>query len=69
MQEKMIALYVAAQTKINYFLKKEKGAVDVVAIVILIAVAIGLAVIFKDRIGELLTKMFDGMDNKVKQFN
>lgn len=58
MQEKMIALYIAAQTKLNYFIKKEKGAVDIVAIVILIAVAIGLAVIFRKQLTGLLKEWF-----------
>lgn len=58
MQDKLIALYVAAQTRINYFLKKERGAVDIVAIVILIAVAIGLAVLFKDQLSGMLTDWF-----------
>lgn len=58
MQEKLIAMYIAAQTKIDYFIKKEKGAVDIVAIVILIAVAIGLAVFFKDQLRDLLERWF-----------
>lgn len=59
MQDKLIALYVAAQTKINYFVKKERGAVDIVAIVILIAVAIGLAVLFRDQLSSMLGEWFD----------
>lgn len=58
MQEKLIAMYIAAQTKIDYFIKKEKGAVDIVAIVILIAVAIGLAILFKDKLTEMLERWF-----------
>lgn len=58
MQEKLIAMYIAAQTKIDYFIKKEKGAVDIVAIVILIAVAIGLAVIFRKQLTTLLEQWF-----------
>lgn len=58
MKEKMISLYIAAQTELNYFLKKEKGAVDIVAIVILIAVAIGLAVIFRKQLVGLLEGWF-----------
>ena len=61
MQDKLIAMYVAAQTRINYFIKKEKGAVDIVAIVILIAVAIGLAVIFRKQLVGLLTKWFSSI--------
>jgi len=39
---------------INDFAKKEKGAVDIVAIVILIAVAVVVALIFKDKIKEIV---------------
>lgn len=58
MQEKMIAMYVAVQNAVYNFKNKEKGAVDIVAIVILIAVAIGLAVIFRKQLTGLLREWF-----------
>lgn len=39
---------------LNDFAKKEKGAVDIVAIVILIAVAVVVALIFKDEITNIV---------------
>lgn len=61
MQEKLIAMYVAAYNKIYCFIRKEKGAVDIVAIVILIAVAIGLAVIFRKQLTTLLNRWFESI--------
>lgn len=58
MSEKLIAAFVAVQTQLHYFAKKERGAVDIVAVVILIAVAIGLAVIFRKQLVGLLTQWF-----------
>lgn len=58
MKEMMIKAMVAVQTQLHYFAKKEKGAVDIVAIVILIAVAIGLAIIFRRQLVTLLGNWF-----------
>ena len=58
MREKMIALYCKVYTAAYNFKTKEKGAVDIVAIVILIAVAIGLAVIFRKQLTTLLKSWF-----------
>ena len=40
------------------FLYDEKGEVNIVAIVVLIGIAVLLALIFKDKISELLTSLF-----------
>lgn len=46
---------------IDSFLTREKGAVDIVAIVILIAVAVVLALLFKDQIGGMLKDMLESV--------
>lgn len=56
MKAKMTALYCKAYCDIQYFIHKEKGAVDIVAIVILIAVAIGLAVVFRKQLVSMINK-------------
>ncbi|MBQ9975812.1 MAG: flagellin-like protein [Clostridia bacterium] len=38
------------KSKIQKFFSEEKGAVDIVAIIILIGIAIALALLFKDKI-------------------
>lgn len=55
----MIGMMCAyAKCKIDAFLKEEKGAVDIVAIVVMIGIAVLLAVLFKDAITELLETLF-----------
>lgn len=49
---------------IDSFLTREKGAVDIVAIVILIAVAVVMAFLFKDEIGKVLTDLFGQISEK-----
>lgn len=49
-------------TGFNKFLKKEDGEVNIVAIVILIAIAVGLALLFKERVAEIINNIFDEID-------
>ena len=46
------------KVKLNAFFRKENGAVDIVAIVILIAIAVGLGLIFKNQILDLIKKIW-----------
>ena len=55
----LMAALVVLQTKIEAFFKKEDGAVDIVAIVVLIGVAVLLAIVFKDALGELIGNLLD----------
>lgn len=48
-----------AQVKLNRFLRDEKGDVNIVSIVVLIGIAVLLAIVFKDAIGELLTSLLE----------
>ena len=47
-----------AKMKLRQLISDEKGAVDIVAIVVLIGIAVLLAVIFKDQIAALLDSLF-----------
>lgn len=49
-----VMLYCSMQS----FVKEEKGAVDIVAIVVMIGIAVLMAVLFKDKIGSLLNTLF-----------
>ena len=51
-------LYVAAMLKLQNFAKEERGAVDIVAIVVLIGIAVLLAVLFRTQITNLLNNLF-----------
>lgn len=44
---------------VHDFLTDEEGDVNIVSIVVLIGIAVLLAVVFKDRIGQLVNKLFD----------
>ena len=46
------------KNKVKAFFSKEDGAVDIVAIVILVAIAIGVAILFRNKILELVEKIF-----------
>lgn len=47
-----------AKQKIKDFFTDEKGAVDIVAIVVLMGIAVLLAIIFKSQIENLLNSLF-----------
>ncbi|WP_130863820.1 Flp1 family type IVb pilin [Bacilliculturomica massiliensis] len=40
-----------------------KKGMEMVQVAILVAIAVGLGLIFKDRIGEFVTNTFDGLTN------
>ena len=50
--------------KADNFFKNERGDVNVVAIVVLIAVAVTLALFFKDEIAEILEKLLGNIGTK-----
>lgn len=62
MLEVLDTLYIGAMIHIKNFFTDEKGAVDLVAVVVLIGIALALAVIFRKRIGQVLENMFSSID-------
>ncbi|EHR33335.1 Flp1 family type IVb pilin [Helcococcus kunzii] len=50
------------------FFAKEDGDVNIVAIVFLIAVAVALALIFKDQVTNLINTLFGNINEKAQQF-
>ena len=55
---KLVAVMCMIEAKIKGFLDEEKGAVDIVAIVVIIGVAVLLAIVFKDQLGNLIKQLF-----------
>lgn len=55
---KLFVIMCTVQAKIKAFFEEEKGAVDIVAIVVIIGVAVLLAIVFKDQLGELIGDLF-----------
>ncbi len=50
-------------SRIIAFAKEERGAVDIVAVVVLIGIAVALAVIFRSSIQNLLESLFDSISS------
>ena len=50
---------LTVKLKVMGFLKEEKGASEIVAIVVLLGIAVLLAIVFKDEIGKLITKLLE----------
>ena len=57
--------YIAAtlwwQQKVEEFKNQERGAVDIIAIVVLNVIAVAVAFLFKDQIVALINKLFEGI--------
>lgn len=47
--------------KVENMLKNNKKGMEMVQVAILVAIAIGLGLIFKDKIGEFVTGTFDNL--------
>ena len=58
---------IRAKNAFDSFMKEEKGAVDLVVIVVLIAIALVLAALFRKQIGELRDRLFDTMNQKAQE--
>lgn len=54
-------MYIMMMCAAHRFKEEEKGAVDLVTIVVLIGVAVALAVIFRTKAGELIRHLFDDL--------
>lgn len=61
----VMATYVRA--KLGKALSNEKGEVNIIAIVVLIGIAIILAVVFKDKVKDLLNTLFTTLDAEGKK--
>lgn len=46
------------------FLKNEEGDTNVISIIIILVIVIGLAAVFKDKIAELLEKLWNAVNKK-----
>lgn len=54
----MSCMYLALCMKFNEFKREERGAVDIVAIVVMIGIAVILAVLFRNQVTQLLESLF-----------
>lgn len=66
MMNALTMVYLYIESRVKAFLDEEHGAVDIVAVVVLIGIAVALAVIFKGRISTLLQDLLDKIGNNAK---
>lgn len=52
-------MYTYVVSKLSAFRREERGAVDIVAIVVMIGIAVALAVVFKDAISDLIENLLE----------
>lgn len=60
----MLATSTYLKERFSKFANDERGEVNVVAIVVLIGVAVLLAILFKDRVSQLITDLFNTISGK-----
>ena len=63
MNRMMGQLYVKWLQMKQDFLREQRGAVDIVAIVVLIGIAVVLALFFKDQIVSILRTLFGNIES------
>lgn len=59
-------MLIKAKIALDEFFNGEKGEVNVVAIVVLIAVAVVLALFFKEQIAGILETLLEGIGSKAQ---
>ena len=60
-------LYTKMKCDIKRFLREEHGAVDIVAIVVMIGIAVAMAVLFKNQISGLLGNLFGSISGGIDE--
>lgn len=61
---KLDSLWFMAKYKMHSFLTDEEGDVNIVSMVVLIGIAVLLAVVFKDAIGNLINTLVATVQNR-----
>lgn len=60
-------MYIGMKIRMNNFLTNEDGAVDIVAIVVLMGVVVAVAIIFRDQLAKLVGKLFKSIHTVADQ--
>lgn len=60
-------LALRAKVALNELIADESGEVNIVAIVVLIGIAVLLAIVFKDKITELLDSLFNSITDSANK--
>lgn len=67
--DKIMLGYFKAKCKMMSFFEDETGDTNIIAIILLIVVVIAMAIIFRDRIKEVINSLFNKVDNGVDGFS
>lgn len=59
MKMKLLRGYFRAKGLLEDFAKEERGAADIIAIILIIVVVVALAGIFREKITEIVEKLMD----------
>lgn len=67
MREKLMKNYLKGQliisNKIRSFMSEERGASDIVAIIVLIVIIIAVATVFQGRLSDSIGNIFNSLDS------
>lgn len=73
MSDKLMKAWIGAQIRVHNFWEnfksEEKGAAEIVAIILVIVIVIALVAIFKDRIKAVIENTFNLVDQSVSNTN
>ena len=69
LQEKIIIGLLNGKYHIEKSWKDESGEANIIAIILIIIVVIGLAVFFKDQIGQIVTDLFAKISSALSGFD
>ncbi len=67
MKEMCCYFYSRVMCGMKRLLREERGAVDIVAIVVMIGIAVALAVVFRTQISGLLNNLFGTISSNATQ--
>ena len=59
--------YIAMQARMKNFIEDEKGAVDIVAIVVLIGIVVFVAIVFRNQIKGLIDNLFTKINKNAEE--
>lgn len=57
-------MYIGMKNRLNNFLTNEDGAVDIVAIVVLMGIVVLVAIIFRNALADLVNTLFGTIKGK-----
>lgn len=68
LQTKIMVSLLDLKYRMEKAWKDERGDTNIIAIILIILVVIALAVLFRDKIGEVVTNLFDQVDSQTSGF-